>query len=160
MSFHGMSTTRFLTRVKRQAPFTLNMQVLTMRRLFGVLLMIVAGIYWYTRLAEVDISELHLPEQIEMPLFWIGYGIFTTWMMLPQLVRTPGAAEVNLLPNAPIPFANQMMANSDPFQMNGQWYVQWDGMLWVWDGSLNQWSQATQPGATPNMGQLGAPPQY
>lgn len=122
--------------------------------------MIVAGIYWYTRLAEVDISELHLPEQIEMPLFWIGYGIFTAWMMLPQLVRTPGAAEVNLLPNAPIPFANQMMANSDPFQMNGQWYVQWDGMLWVWDGSLNQWSQATQPGATPNMGQLGAPPQY
>lgn len=152
-----------MTRVKRQPPFQLNMQVLTMRRLLGVFLVLIAGSYWYTRIAEVDISGLHLPEQIEMPVFWFGYAAVTVWCMIPQLVRTPGAAEVNLLPNAPIPFSNQMMPNSDPFQMNGLWYVQWDGVLWIWDDATDQWSQAPPPtGATGlNPATLGGmPPQY
>lgn len=120
-------------------------QALTMRRLVGVLLVLLAGAYWYTRLAGVDISSLNLPEQIELPVFWIGYGLVATWLMIPQLIRTPGGQEVNLLPNAPIPFNNQMMATSEPFQMNGQWYVQWDGALWIWDANSSNWTVAQPP---------------
>lgn len=121
------------------------MQPLTMRRLIGVLLIIVAGAFWYTKLAEVDMGSLNLPEQLDLPIFWIGYGVLTAWCMVPQLIRTPGAKEVNLLPNAPMPFSNQMMANSDPFQMHGMWYVQWEGVLWVWDDATSNWTQAQAP---------------
>jgi len=146
---------RCLTRIKRQAPFQLNMQPLTMRRLLGVILIFIAGGYWYTRLAEVDIEGLNLPEQIHLPVFWIAYAAIAAWCMLPQLIKTPGAAEVNLLPNAPTPFSNQLLPNSDPFQMNGAWYVQWEGALWVWDAATSQWSHAQPPSAG-----LSVPPQY
>lgn len=131
------------------------MQPLTMRRLLGVLLIAIAGAYWYTRLADVDISALHLPDQIELPVFWIGYSVVAVWCMMPQLIRTPGAKEVNLLPNTPTPFSNQMMPNSEPFQMNGQWYVQWEGNLWIWDQNEGQWNLAQAP-----QQQFAGMPQY
>tara|TARA_B100001113_G_C20667786_1_gene430734 strand:+ start:78 stop:476 length:399 start_codon:yes stop_codon:yes gene_type:complete len=130
-------------------------QALTMRRLAGILLLITAGAYWYSRFAEIDISALKLPEQVELPIFWIGYGVLTTWLMIPQLIRTPGAGNVNLLPNAPLPFANQMMGNSEPFQMNGHWYVQWEGNLWIWDQNEGKWSVAQAP-----QQQFAGAPQY
>jgi|TARA_B100001939_G_C16549720_1_gene449823 hypothetical protein len=119
--------------------------LLTMRRLFGILMALVAGGYWYARFVELDISGLKLPEQIEAPIFWMGYAAVFVWCMMPQLIRTPGAQQVNLLPNAPMPFANQMMTNSDPFQMNGSWFVQWDGYLWKWNPELSTWELEQPP---------------
>ena len=121
------------------------MQPVTMRRLLGVLLILVAGAYWYTRLMDVDISELNLPEQIGSPVFWFSYAAVTSWCMVPQLTRTPGAPQVDLLPTTPTPFQNQIAANSEPFQMEGKWYQQNGGVLWVWDELAQRWVPANAP---------------
>ena len=58
--------------------------LLTMRRLFGVVMALVAGGYWYARLVDLDISGLKLPEQVEAPIFWMGYASVFIWCMIPS----------------------------------------------------------------------------
>lgn len=123
------------------------MQPVTMRRVIGLLLAVIAAGYWYTSLMEIDISALNLPKVIMAPAFWIGYAIVTIWCLIPQLIRVPGAGNVNLLPTAQTPFQEPMTIGGpqqgEPFQMNGTWYCQWEGNFLMWDQGTQGWVPAT-----------------
>ena len=126
------------------------MQPVTMRRVVGLLLAIAAGAYWYTALMEIDINALNLPDQVEAPAFWLGYAAVTAWCLLPQLIRVPGATDVNLLPTTQGLFQEPLTVggpeHGEPFQMNGVWYCQWQGAFLMWDQTSQEWIPAAMPG--------------
>ena len=121
-----------------------------MRRVVGLLLAIIAGAYWYTALMEIDISALSLPEQVGTPIFWIGYAAVSAWCLIPQLIKVPGAGDVNLLPTSQTPFQEPLTVggpqHAEPFQMNGTWYCQYQGAFLMWDQASQAWVSATMPG--------------
>jgi hypothetical protein len=125
------------------------MPAVTMRKVIGIVLILIAGAYWYTNLMDIDISGLRLPKQIEAPAFWLGYAVATAWCMMPELIRVPGATQVNLLPTAPTPFQQPMTIDGpqrgEPFQMEGVWYCQWEGSFLMWDYANGAWIPAAPP---------------
>ena len=133
---------------KRQHPVQLIMQPVTMRRVFGVLMLIIAGGYWYANLQDIDLSVLKLPETVDSPAFWLGYAGFTIFLMMPQLIGVPGTNEVNLLPQQsafqnPLQMGMQMAGqNQQPFQMNGKWYMQTLQGYLMWDDTTQMWVHA------------------
>ena len=97
-----------------------------LRRLLGIFIILFAIGYAYGRWKDYDISGFDLPEFTHTPAFWIGAAVVSVWCWVP-VMQPVSPRHVSMSQEVPRQFSNPGEIQNEPFQMNGQWFIIWNG---------------------------------
>mgnify|MGYP001315412604 CR=1 FL=1 len=112
---------------------------IVIRRLIGIALAAMAITYWIAHWKSYDAPWFDVPTWIHSPAFWGGVAVVAIWAWLPVL-QPVGNREVSLAQEVPRRFAEPTeLPQNEPFEMNGQWCIIWNGQYMVWDTQQEMW---------------------
>lgn len=132
--------------MKLPAPLMTNMIGMAVRRISGIIFVLLGIAYYYAHTQSYDIPQFDLPEWVHSPVFYGAYLFVTVWCWLPVLITIPSRRSVNLTPTPAQQFETPSTVGQtgwgEPFEMppgSGQWYMQGYGQYWVWSTEQNEW---------------------
>jgi|GEM_PF-5028628 len=109
-----------------------------LRRLLGIFIILFGIIYAYGRWNEYEIEGFDIPGFMHTPAFWMGALVVTVWCWVP-IMQPVSPRHVSMSQEVPRQFSNPGEMQNEPFQMNGQWFIIWNGDYMVWSDEAQQW---------------------
>lgn len=114
-----------------------NMWKLVARRVVGILVVGFAVAYWAAKIGAYDAPSIDLPNEVHSPAFWGVMAVIGAWAWLPAMLPY-GAKEVSLSQDRRA-FVNPNDVHNQPFEMEGNWFIIWNGNYLMWDDATSAW---------------------
>jgi hypothetical protein len=114
------------------------MIVQILKRLLGILLILYGIAYLYARLTGYDIEYFDLPAFFHSPAMWMALSAICVWSWLP-VMQPVAPRQVSMAQEVPRQYMTPQQAEGQAFEMNGQWFIVWNGQYLAWSDELNNW---------------------
>ena len=114
------------------------MIVQILRRLLGILLILYGIAYVYARYNDYDIEGFDLPAIFHSPAVWMTMTAICIWSWLP-VMQPVAPRQVSMSQEVPRQFMTPQQVENQPFEMNGQWFIIWNGQYMAWSDEMNNW---------------------
>jgi hypothetical protein len=108
------------------------------RRLLGIAIVVFALAYFGMKWFDYDLPSIDVPAWVHSPAFWGTVSLVGIWCWLPVL-QPVGAVSMSLAQETPRRFEQPQQIENEPFEMNGQWCIIWNGQYMTWSDEENQW---------------------
>ena len=109
-----------------------------LRRLLGIVIVVYGIIYLYARLTGYDADWFDLPDFAHSPAFWSGVAFVGVWCWLP-ILQPVSPRQVSMSQEVPRQFNTPSQTEGQPFEMNGQWFIVWNGQYLIWSDELGSY---------------------
>lgn len=115
------------------------MMLSIVRRLIGIVLVVYGIAYLYATLTDYDIQNFDMPDIFHSPAMWMALGTICVWSWMP-VMQPVAPRQVSMAQEVPRKFVSPEQGDEQPFEMNGHWFIVWNGQYMIWSDELNSWT--------------------
>lgn len=108
------------------------------RRMIGLAIVGFTIAYFGMKWMNYDLPNLDAPKWVHSPAFWGTMAFLGIWAWLP-LLQPVSPVKANLAQEMPRTFQQPERLENEPFEMNGQWCIIWNGQYMTWSDEENNW---------------------